>query len=448
MRFLKEFHSHTSPMIRHTVVFLLTALSVLMLSGLACAQEYDYCIHDVNIISPEKANPLRSSTDVFIADGKIVKITSAAKNAPVNCKKTIEAKGKYLMAGLTDMHVHLPANGTDTFLTLNLAAGVTTIRAMRGRPWQLDVKKKIASGELLGPDLYVSSPYFPNKNIKIDKLDDSIAFFKQAGYDLVKVLAVPDSAYYEALMKAANKAHITVAGHWPWQVPIERVIESGYDCIEHLQGLDEAYEKDTSSVVRLAKLLNKHHTWNCPTLDFYNVYYHQVPLEELKKRPGLDLVGKERLNEWIEFMTKSFAKYNAGSGDSVEQKHKKWQQYMANKLALLRRLNELKVPLIFSPADAYDDFGVPGFCVWEEMKLYSKAGIPNKDILKMATYNAADYFHQTDSWGSVAVGRKANMVLLDKNPLQAINNIEAQEGVFIGGKYYETSALKDKCRKL
>ncbi len=74
------------------------------------------------------------------------------------------------------------------------------------------------------------------------------------------------------------------------------------------------------------------------------------------------------------------------------------------------------------------------FILWEEMKLFSRAGISNKDILKISTYKAADYSHATDLWGSVAEGHKANLLLLDKNPLGSIDNIQAQKAVFIAGK--------------
>src|ERR1700730_12055725 len=80
------------------------------------AQKYDYCIHDVNVIAAEKASPLERGKDVVIRGDKIVHITDAASSAPKNCKRIIDGTGKYLMPGLTDMHVHLPSEHIEKFM--------------------------------------------------------------------------------------------------------------------------------------------------------------------------------------------------------------------------------------------------------------------------------------------------------------------------------------------
>ncbi|MEP7235483.1 MAG: amidohydrolase family protein, partial [Ignavibacteriota bacterium] len=411
------------------------------------AQEFDYCIHKVTIISPESTNPNTSNQDVFIKAEKIVKITPASIASPINCTNLIDGRGKFLMAGLTDMHVHLPAEHIEKFMLLNLAAGVTTIRSMRGKTSHIELKRRISSGELIGPDLQIASPYFPNKNIKINDLADSIQGYKAAGYDCIKVLAVPDSNYYEALMKAAAAASLPVVGHWPWQVPIDRVIRSGYYCIEHLQGIENRFEADSNSIVALAQELKAHNTFNCPTLDYYKVVYSQAPLEELQKRPGLEYIDTATISDWTETVSNSFTKLNAGSGDSVIRKKAKLKNYIDMRYRLVKKLNDLGAKMIMSPAEANDPFGVPGFCVWEEMKLFAKAGISNKDILKISTYNAAEYSHATDKWGSIKAGLKANLLLLNKNPLESIDNISAQQGVFVAGKYYSQQELKKQIQR-
>jgi hypothetical protein len=348
------------------------------------------------------------------------------------------------MPGLADMHVHLPSENLNKFLLLNLDAGVTSIRSMRGKYSHISLKKKLASGELLGPDLYIASPYFPNKQVKVENLPDTIKAYKDAGFDCVKVLAVPDSAYYEALIKAANDLKMPVAGHWPWQVPIERVVESGYACIEHLQGLHETYQKDPSLIPPLVERMKKLHTYNCASLDYYDIYFSQVPLEKLQKRPGLSLMDTATISDWTKFIRDNYAKLNVGSGDSVVQKNKKARDYMQSKFKLVKMLADLGAPMIMSGAQANDPFGVPGFCLWEEMKLFVRAGIPIKDVLKMATYNTAEFFHETDSCGCIEAGRKANLVLLDKNPLESLDNLASREAIFIHGKYFTPKDLEVK----
>ena len=430
-----------------TYIFSL-ALIVLCVARLAVAQEsYDYCIHDVNIIRPELSTPLIRHQDVFILKNRIAVVTVALATPPKNCLHLIDGTGKFLLPGLTDMHVHLPSEQIEKFMLMNLAAGVTTIRSMRGKPTHIELRRKLASGEMVGPDLYIATPYFPNKNITIDHLADSIKAFKAAGYDLIKVLAVPDSIYFETLMKAANEIGMPVAGHAVWQIPIDRLIESGYGCLEHLQDLDVAYDKDTSLLPPLIEKIKKHNMFNCPSIDFYNVYWDQVPLAELKQRAGVEYIDQKDIEDWTKEITDHKAKFYAGSGDSVTRKTEGRRTYIQSKLKIIKKLNDLGAKMIMSPASAYDAFCPPGFCVWEELKLFAKAGIANKDILKIATYNAADYFHETDTWGSIAPGQKANLLLLNKNPLESIENITSQEGIFLRGHYMTSKTIAQSISK-
>jgi hypothetical protein len=418
------------------------ALALLLVSQHLFAQQYDYYIHNVNVITAEKSTPLQRNQDVFIRGDQVVQVLDAASVDPKNYRHSIDGTGKYLMPGLTDMHVHLPSEHIEKFLLLNLAAGVTTIRSMRGKFSHIELKKKIADGQLLGPDLQIASPYFPNKNVTITDLPDTIKGYSSAGFDCLKILAVPDSNYYEALMRAARDAKIPVVGHQPSQIPIDRLIESDYACIEHLQGLEEAYAKDSNSIAPLVKKMQMRNTYNCPSLDYYKVVYLQTSLDELQHRPGLEFIDSETIAGWTKTMSENFTKYNQGSGDSLKRKQEKRRTYIQKRLQLVKMLNDQGAKMIMSPAEANDPFGVPGFCLWEELKLFAQAGISNKDILQIATYNAADYSHATGTWGSIASGQRANLLLLEKNPLDSIDNIQFQNAVFIAGKYYETKELK------
>src|SRR5437763_1795537 len=133
-------------------------IAALFATGAVYAQPYDYCIHAVNVITAEKNAPLEKNKDVFISKDKIVRISNASKTTPENCLHVIDGTGKYLMPGLTDMHVHLPSDHIEKFMLLNLAAGVTTIRSMRGKMSHIEPKRKISQGEMLAPDLIIASP--------------------------------------------------------------------------------------------------------------------------------------------------------------------------------------------------------------------------------------------------------------------------------------------------
>jgi imidazolonepropionase-like amidohydrolase len=121
--------------------------SLLIFSKTVVAQSYDCCVHNVNIISPERDSPLDENKDVFIKGQKIVLIRNSSSSIPKNCRQVVEGKGKFLMPGLSDMHVHLPSDNIEKFLLMNLRAGVTTIRSMRGKISHIDLKHKIANGD-------------------------------------------------------------------------------------------------------------------------------------------------------------------------------------------------------------------------------------------------------------------------------------------------------------
>ncbi|HWY34351.1 MAG TPA: amidohydrolase family protein, partial [Nitrosopumilaceae archaeon] len=108
---------------------------------------------------------------------------------------------------------------------------------------------------------------------------------------------------------------------------------------------------------------------------------------------------------------------------------------------LLKLMNDNKVKLLVS---ADDELPVPGFSLMEEMKLYKEAGISNYDILTAATYNAASFFNAHGEFGTVSKGKKANLVLLDKNPLEDIENVKTVYGTFIGGRFLKPADLLKK----
>lgn len=408
------------------------------------AIETDYFIRNVNIVNPEKKQPLLLNRDVYIKDGVIVKIKRSAKKSSEKGKSSIDGTGKFLMAGLADMHAHIPQDNREKYLLMNLAAGVTTLRSMRGDTSHIQLKSEIKNGKIVGPDLILSAPPISARTaIHAEEFSDVVETYKQAGFDLIKVLSVPDSSFFEKLMFAANANNLPVAGHAPSQVPVARVIQSGYSSIEHLQGLIAVYQKDSSALAPLISSLKANRVYNCPTLDWYQITTMQYSLEELKAREGLEYLDPLEVKKWVAQVESRISLQRQRDQDSVLHEMKQASRYMQQKLHLLKLLHSQDAPLLLSP-DASGLFAVPGFSVFEEMKLYSKAGLNNREILKIATYNPAAYMRQQNNWGSVDAGKKANLILLQNNPLDAIESIQGIEAVISHGNYLKIEDLKIK----
>jgi hypothetical protein len=434
-----------------SLIFPLLLLLLLLAQGKCLAQHgigNDYVIRKVNIISPEKKKPLLENRDVYIKDGRIVKIQKASKNLVGINKTIIDGMGKYLMAGLADMHAHIPADDQEKYLLMNLAAGVTTLRSMRGDTSHISLKREIAAGKQLGPDLILSAPAISARtSIQEHELPRAVLAYKQMGFDLIKVLSVPDSSYFEKLMAAARTSNMPVAGHSPRQIHVKRVVENGYSSIEHLQGVIDVYQSDSLSLAPLITRLKINKVYNCPTLDWYYISYKQFSLDELTKRKGLEYVDVQLVRQWVAQAETNLLEQSKGNQDSLKQKLNQDRKDIQDKLRLVKKLNESDAPLLLSP-DASGAFAIPGFNVCEEMKLYSRAGISNQDILKIAVFNPAAYLGKQDDWGSIGVGKKANLIMLSENPLESIENIEHVEAVMSNGKYLEVADVISRLNKI
>lgn len=243
--------------------------------------------------------------------------------------ESIDGRGKYLIPGFADMHVHLQE---EEELVLCIANGVTTIRQMWGEdPWHLDWRKKIAEGELLGPRIYTAGPVIdgsPPKSSRYvivdnpEEAESVVARHKELGFDFIKILSHLSPQAYEAILSAAKAHDIPVIGHVPYQVDLERALTSGLYSIEHLEGynfalmandapaidLDDraAWLKpweyfDESKLPALAKATAEMGVWNCPTLVvFINGRILPEELDDLLNQPNIRYVVPYVVDYWKE----------------------------------------------------------------------------------------------------------------------------------------------------
>ena len=173
----------------------------------------------------------------------------------------------------------------------------------------------------------------------------------------------------------------------------------------------------------------------CPTLSFYYIYAFAFSENELQSRNGMNylspLVKKLWLKEYNEALNGAKEHFKTEFESNYLLKNKT-QLKIFNRL--LKMAADAGVLLLLSPDDGI--FNVPGFGMYEEMKLYKQAGLSNYQILKCATYNASKYFGAEKIGGSAEVGKKANLILLNANPLENIENIKQIEAVILNGKFY------------
>ncbi|HEX7414374.1 MAG TPA: amidohydrolase family protein, partial [Bacteroidia bacterium] len=380
---------------------------------------------------------------VIIKNGKIEDIVSYVPERAINSQmQVIDGTGKYLIHGLADMHVHFPNEKEmplQQFFKLNLAAGITTLRSMRGEPRHLALRDSINKKLILAPDLYISISLPSDSTVTTKDLEKFIKQSKKEGWDFIKYLSGLTPTLFDAAVMYCHENHIKLAGH-VFNQNLQTAIHAKQSSVEHYQSILKEYRKDSLHFNKVINQLKEKNVFVCPTLSFYYIWGMQLSMDELKTRNGMSYVSSELLSKWQKDYDDYYAKYS--TTEKIAERDKiiaRYKQNLNDFGKLLKLMSDANVKLLLSPDESA--FNVPGFAISEEMKLYQKAGLSNAAILRIATYNAACFFNKENEWGSIRKQQKANLVLLDKNPLEDIENIKTVNTVIIGGKAFKPEEL-------
>ncbi|MHB8259449.1 MAG: amidohydrolase family protein [Bacteroidia bacterium] len=419
------------------IFFLVYCITAEIISG------QNLIITNVNVIPIEGDMTILKNHTVIIKNGKIEDIVSHIPERAVKSQmQVIDGTGKYLIPGLADMHVHFPNEkemSLQQFFKLNLAAGVTTLRSMRGVPRHLTLRDSVNKKLILAPDLYISISLPSDSTITNKELDKFVKQSKKEGWDFIKYLSglTPELFYTTALI--SRESGIKLAGH-VFNQDLQTAIQAKQASVEHYQAILKEYRKDTLHFDKIMNQLKERKIFVCPTLSFYYIWGMQYGFDELVKRNGMQYITPLLESKWEMNYNDYYTKYSTPEKNEEREKiilRVKQSLYDFGKL--LKRMSDANVKLLLSPDESA--FNVPGFAVAEEMKLYQKAGLSNYAILRIATYNAASFFNEENEWGSIRNHQKANLVLLDKNPLDDIENIKTVHTVIIGGKAFKPEEL-------
>jgi dihydroorotase-like cyclic amidohydrolase len=398
-------------------------------------------ITNVNVIPIEGGETILKNQMVIIKEGKITDITpfkkEQTKQTPV-----IDGTGKYLIPGLADMHVHFPDEKEmplQQFFKLNLAAGVTTLRSMRGEPRHLTLRDSINKKLILAPDLYISISLPSDSTVTASDLKNFVIKSKAEGWDFIKYLSGLTPALFDSAALYCKQNNIKLAGH-VFNQDLQIAIKNNQASVEHYQSILKEYRKDSLQFNNVLQQLKDKNMFVCPTLSFYYIWGMQFNEDELKARNGMNNINAETAGKWQKEYNDYSSKYK--TPEKIAEREKmvaRVKQNLSDFGKLLKQMNDAKVKLLLSPDESA--FNAPGFAMLEEMKLYKKTGLSNYDILKIATYNAACFFDKQNEWGSITKNKKANLVLLDKNPLEDIENVKAVNTIILNGQVLKPELL-------
>ncbi len=417
---------------------------------------------DVNVVPMDQERVLRQQT-VLVRDDTIVAIGPADEVAVPPDATRIDGDGAYLMPGLADMHVHIW--NQDDFL-LYLANGVTTIRNMFGSPLHLAWRSRIASGELLGPTLVTAGPIvdgnppiWPGSTVVETAQEgrETVAAHVEQGYDFVKVYSRLGSDAYDGIVEAAREAGMPFCGHVPTDVGIERVIAAGQRSIEHLDGFAQALEVadappvdlrgqlarlwsleaiDAGGAGPIADALADGDVWSCPTLVVMRKFVSAADADELHRDPVMRFVPPTTRAMWDP--TTDFRMRDMDGDDFAAIRRGD-----AIRRSLVATLRERGARLLLG-TDALNPFVVPGFSIHEELALLVDAGLSPFEALAAGTRDAARYLGREDVVGTIAPGRRADLVLVRGNPLEDVGHLRDRVGVMVRGRWLTEAELLDR----
>ena len=425
----------------------------------SCSKEnFDIIIQNVNIIDVESGD-IHYQKDVAITNQYIVKISKGKSLSQSDSTTIIDGTNKYLVPGLWDMHVHLNID-YEEYLQLYLANGVTGVREMNGMNREWKEKKE---GSWLAPRFFMGSRIIDGPKPTFewvhsvsteDEARQVVQEMKEDGYDFIKTLSLLPENIYKTMADECANSNIPFAGHLPYSVHPVQAAKMGQRSAEHLlfiqlacsvkedslrQALDKVIMSDASreeavdayhrlehacvptfsqsKADSLFSQLGRMDLWQCPTLIVFHdyIYYDEAKYEDDPRK-----------------------KYFPDSKPDVDpiEARERFKLFYNRNIELIPQMDAAGIKFL-----AGTDNEFRGFALHDELQLLNDAGLSPLTTLQTATLNPAKFLGREDSLGTIAENKIADLVLLEKNPLEDINNTRSINSVIFNGKICDINKM-------
>jgi imidazolonepropionase-like amidohydrolase len=267
---------------------------------------------------------------------------------------------------------------------------------------------------------------------------------KAEGWDLLKVLPGLARDHYDAMARTAKEVGIGFAGHVPADVGLLHAIRSGQETFDHLDGYIEYLQGEKGPVPdakfrEIAKLTREAGAWVVPTMALWETLRGTADLATLLAFPELKYMPPQQIQQWKSAQENLLK--NADFKPDVAR------NVIQNRMRLLKALHDGGVKILLG-SDAPQRFSVPGFSIHREMKRMADAGMKPYDILRSGSTNVGLYFKEKDTFGTIEVGKRADLILLDANPLEDIGNIVRRSGVMVRGRWLSEGEIQSRLDQL
>ena len=420
---------------------------------------------DVTVVPMDRERTIPHRTVVVQGD-RILNIGPASKVSVPAGATRVDGRGKFLIPGLAEMHAHIPGGQApdsvvERTLFLYVAGGITTIRGMLGHPRHLSLRARAARSELISPTIYTSGPSLNGKSVAtVQAALAAVAEQKAAGYDFLKIHPGIRREVFDSLSAAARRAGIRMAGHVPLEVGLQRALDARYASIDHLDGYVEAMVRsdapatasesqffglnlgehlDTTRLASLVRATREAAVWNVPTQTLMENLSPSLSVEVLAGRPEMQFVPRQTHSEWAEVkrnVLRETGSTEASAGRTLEIRRR-----------LIHALHAGGAGLLLG-SDAPQIYNVPGYSIHRELEALVAAGLTPYEALETGTRNVALFFGTSGRTGTVEVGKRADLVLLDGNPLTDIRNTTRRSGVMLRGRWLPLAELETRLNAL
>ena len=442
---------------RGAIARLAAAAAIVASSPIPAIGQPSIAITRVSVIDGDAPSP-RTDQTVVIDGNRIVRVGASGSVAVPPGARIVDGRGKFLLPGFWDMHVHTAISGGRDLLSLYVANGVTGVRDMAGdwdtlKSW----RSEIGRGQLVGPRIIASGPYLEGGDVPIPHLlarnaaeasagvDSLIAL----GVDFIKVHSQLNAESYFAIARRARERGVVFAGHVPRVVGSAAASDSGQKSIEHLLGIP-AECTPADSVALAPRYTVQGALGRCSSEDLAPLYEKFVrngtyvtptftAQVEVAVWPTRAVPG-DSLAHYLPKVVRDYVAQIFPMPDSIPPNadsvgramlEKRLRQVAAMQRAGVHILTGTDAPLRNSP---------PGFGLHEELALLVSGGMAPFEALRSATLEPARYFGMLDSLGTIAPGKLADLLLLDANPLQDIRNTRRISAVVANGRLYAGAA--------
>ncbi len=346
----------------------------------------------------------------------------------------INGAGKFVMPGLADMHVHTDPRTLPLFLSF----GVTTIRELNGSPELLALRDSINAGQRVGPRMYVSSPLLIGeptryRHVVVTSADSArtlVRRYKAERYDLVKVYDALRPDVYAALVAEARAQGLPITGHIPQAVGLDGILAAHQD-IEHVEKIVYVtvgvQNPDTLQARAIARRIAAAGIAVTPTLASQKALAlaRSAEYQSWLERPEMSAMDTGTIAWWKQFAPRASGATPPSARALAVHAFQK---------VLTRELYSAGVPLLVG-TDTPNPLMVPGAALHDEIATMVEAGLPIAFVLRAATAGAAEHVQEAGQWGVVAKGARADLVLVERNPLQDPAVLRRPTRVLLRGRW-------------